>query len=205
MKTISVFLVVASCAVLYGFQKAVQEVSALRIENTELADTLDARSTQLEKRNKEYESLSTNYATLKKELDKAQVTHATTLDTAIEDRLGILNGIYDTAKAELDRKKAVLGTNLKNAQDIRSRLDRNPPQFQEQGVRTDSFGKVIGNKGVRTSDADRARAMEKHTEELRQWDAYITTVESAQDQLYNDYRTLESNYRNAVSEAKKVK
>lgn len=228
MKTLALFTTIMSCLFLYGYQKAKQEVTTLRIENTELIDTLDARSTQLEKRNKEYESLSTNYATLKEELDKAQVTQANTPADKIEqaseavagapasdttsepvdplvDRLRILEGIYDTAKAELDRKKAVLDTNLKNAQDTRSRLSRNTPQFREQNNRQDSFGRTTGGKGVRTSDADRARAMEKHTDELRQWDAYITTVEAAQDQLSNDYRSLEDNYRKAVSEAKKVK
>lgn len=230
MKTSFLILAIISGLLLYGYQGAKQEVSDLRIENTELADSLDAKTQQLKKRDKEYESLSTNYATLKKELDKATrvstpapvtiptpeepqanapapapVTEGTPeVDPTVlvETRLRDLKGIYDRAKGELDRKKDILETNLRNAKIAYEQVQRDTPEFQEQGVRRDAFGNSKGSKGVRTSDADRARAMEARDAELVRWENYIRVAKEAQVSLTNDYKALEENYRKATAEAK---
>lgn len=232
MKTlITIIAVLSFVFLLYDGQKSRQEVSALLLARNVLDDTLDARSKQLEKRNKEYESLATNYATLKEELDKVYVsgdadknpitpvevsgnpskqvvttpTEPTTSGTPLDTRLQLLKNTYDKYKAELDRKKAALEDSMQNAKDSYEQLLRNTPKFKEQGVRRDSLSNVIGGKGIRTSDADRAREEAKHDRELEQWKAYIETTEAAQDTLSDEYKTLEEKYAKAVREAKELK
>lgn len=211
MKTlITIIAVLSSAFLLYDGQKSRQEVSALLLARDVLDDTLDARSKQLEKRNKEYDSLATNYATLKEELDKVYVSgdadkEPTTSGTPLDTRLQLLKDTYDKYKAELDRKKAALEGSMQNAKDSYAQLLRNKPKFKEQGVRRDSLSNVIGGKGIRTSEADRAREVAKHDRELEQWKAYIETTEAAQDTLSDEYKTLEEKYAKAVREAKELK
>ena len=211
MKTlITIIAVLSFVFLLYDGQKSRQEVSALLLARNVLDDTLDARSKQLEKRNKEYESLAPNYATLKEELDKVYVSgdadkEPTTSGTPLDTRLQLLKDTYDKYKAELDRKKAALEGSMQNAKDSYAQLLRNTPKFKEQGVRRDSLSNVIGGKGIRTSEADRAREVAKHDRELEQWKSYIETTEAAQDTLSDEYKTLEEKYAKAVMEAKELK
>lgn len=229
MRTIPILLAFIAISLSFTslFVKKHEEISNLKIENTELSDALvstmnmlDESEKDLKILSKEYESLPTNYTTLKGELDKATtvatpsveqdprppvVTREPADTTPTETRLATLKGIYETAKAELDRKKATLDANLRNARITYEQLLDNPPSFKEQGERRSTTGALLGNKGVRTSDADRARANEKHNAELLQWKTYIATSEAALKQLNTESKTLEDSYRKAVTEAKNLK
>lgn len=78
--------------------------------------------------------------------------------------------------AEIGQEIAVLEAEQTRGEAARANAVANPPTFAEQGDRVDGFGRVIGKKGVRTSDADRAKAMEIHNARIAAMDARLAEI-----------------------------
>ena len=117
--------------------------------------------------------------------DKAQERQAA-LDAAQRE--------YEAAQAEINRKRVILETNLATGNANRRTMERNSPEFAEQSVRRDASGAVIGNRGVRTSAADREKAMIGYRAELAKVDAYIAAVEAELLKLNAEQTDLEKHY-----------
>jgi hypothetical protein len=201
----------------------------LRLTSESLAEELTTSSALLKKKDKEYKSLLTNYETLKEELDRfheepvadtttpAPTSVASTVTTPeapasattpakdnLEERLATLKGIYDTAVADIADRRAKLKANRTNAQTQLDTLHRNPPQFQEQSARVNAFGSKIGNKGIRTSQADRDEALAIHNQEVTKWEQFLQAGRDAEKQLNIEATNLEDRYRDAIREAREL-
>lgn len=80
--------------------------------------------------------------------------------------------------AEIGQEIAVLEAEQTRGEAARANAVANPPTFAEQGDRVDGAGRVIGKKGVRTSDADRAKAMEIHHARIAAMDARLAEIQA---------------------------
>lgn len=116
-------------------------------------------------------------------------------------RFAQLRDIYDRnlRALEVEREKAAL--TLRTAQERREHLRRNPPSFSEQRQAMDIDGNVIGNRGVRTSDADRNRMMELHREEVERLVGSIVESERILKEIQARKARLDEQYRRAVAKA----
>lgn len=122
--------------------------------------------------------------------------------TGIDARLAQLRTIYDNnlRALEADREKATL--TLRTAKEQREYLQRNPPSFKEQTQVTDIDGSIVGNRGVRTSNSDRNRAMALHREKIEQLDRSILENEQKLKEIDQRRALLDEQYRNAVAKAR---
>ena len=78
--------------------------------------------------------------------------------------------------AEIEARLLFLESERARGEAARANAAANPPVFSEQGDRVDGFGRVIGKKGVRTSDADRAKALEAHNQRIAAMDARLAEI-----------------------------
>lgn len=79
--------------------------------------------------------------------------------------------------AQIDLELAALRAEQSRGQSARATAAANPPTFSEQGDRVNGFGQVIGKKGVRTSDADRAKVMADYQARIGAMDARLAEIE----------------------------
>jgi hypothetical protein len=78
--------------------------------------------------------------------------------------------------AEIDARLAFLRSEQDRGTIARSNAEANRPQFSEQGDRLDGFGQVIGKKGVRTSNADREKALSEYNAKISSMDAALAEI-----------------------------
>jgi hypothetical protein len=219
------FLFTLSITILVGLVLfKTDQYHKLQVRSESLAEELATASALLKKKDKEYESLLTNYETLKEELDKFheepvadtvapepdKVPTVVTPEAPasapavdpLEERLTTLKGIYDTAVADIADRRAKLEANMANAQTQLDTLHRNTPTFKEQETRRGPGGEVVGNRGVRTSQADRDAALEVHNQEVAKWERFLQAGRDAEKQLNIEATNLEDRYRDAIREAR---
>jgi hypothetical protein len=77
---------------------------------------------------------------------------------------------------QIAERIAVLEAEQTRGRNARANAVANPPTFAEQGDRVDAFGRVIGKKGVRVSEADRAKAMAAHQARITAMDARLAEI-----------------------------
>lgn len=118
-----------------------------------------------------------------------------------EAELARIDAIYETNRKAIDAKAATLDRNEAAAQAALAALESNPPQFSEQGDRLNNIGEVIGKKGVRTSEADRKRAMEDWNEKKAPLQAQIAAIATARADLEAERGKLLQAYDAAKSAA----
>jgi hypothetical protein len=121
---------------------------------------------------------------------------------SIRDQRERLRGIYDGNDKAIADKRAILDRNLAIANDARGKISADAPSFAEQGDRINERGDLIGNKGVRTSDADRAKATGLHNQRLAVIDAQIEAINQAYLGIDDERKKLESAYDQALSKVK---
>jgi chromosome segregation ATPase len=73
--------------------------------------------------------------------------------------------------------------------------------FSEQSTVVDLDGNVTGNRGVRTSMADRARATAKLAEQVAEVDREIAGKQLEINKLVGEMETLRQNYSKAIARA----
>jgi len=113
-----------------------------------------------------------------------------------------LRGIYEANERAIEGKRAILDRNLAIADDARGKINAESPSFSEQSARFNEHGDIIGNKGVRTSDADRAKLTDLHSQRLAVIDAQIEAINQAYAGLDDERKRLEAAYAAALSKVK---
>lgn len=108
-----------------------------------------------------------------------------------------LRAIFDTNAAALAAEMDEAKSRLARFQRDRKEFEDNPPTFNEQTEVFDAEGAFVGRRGVRTSNADRNRAMDKHREDLALFDEKIETVRREISQIESRRRLLDDQYRKA--------
>jgi hypothetical protein len=126
------------------------------------------------------------------------VVPATTLD----GRLRQLSDIHHRNRAELLKKKAGLEASLESSRAKRKTVLDSPMSFSEQTTTTDIEGNVTGMRGVRTSNADRERAVAKRDDEIAKIDVEIKSLSTQVAGVDAELKRLDELYQNAVAKAK---
>ncbi len=87
---------------------------------------------------------------------------------------------YAAKVAALDRRQAEVDAARQRAQAYLAQVEASARQFSEQSDRFDDAGNRIGKKGVRTSQADREKAMAIYAQQLAGAKAGIAKVDEEQ-------------------------
>lgn len=173
-----------------------------------LADTISDLGTEARASKKEIDGLEKEVARLEKELLAAKaaipdpavtvttkpkesptVTPArtTTAPTATPDdraaKIAAIEAEFARQKAAMDARQTEIDAARIRAQGFIAQAEAARPQFSEQSARFDNAGIQIGNKGVRTSQADREKAMAKWSEQLAAAQAGLVKVDEEQAKL----------------------
>jgi hypothetical protein len=122
--------------------------------------------------------------------------------TTVDGRLRQLSDIYHRNHAELLKKKAGYEASLESSRAKRTALANAPMSFSEQTTTTDIEGNVTGMRGVRTSNADRDRAVAKRDDQIAQIDVEIKGISTQIAGVDAEMKRLDELYKNAVAKAK---
>jgi uncharacterized protein YlxW (UPF0749 family) len=122
--------------------------------------------------------------------------------TTPNGRLRQLSDIYHRNHAELVEKKAGFEASLESSRAKRKTILEAPMSFSEQTTTTDIEGNVTGMRGVRTSNADRERAVAKRDDEIAKIDVEIKSLSTQVAGVDAEIKRLDELYRNAVAKAK---
>ncbi len=124
---------------------------------------------------------------------------------SLSERLNQLDVIYRRNQQALRDEADAADVALADAQTAYKTLEKSPPQFQEQSVVTtisSDGSSSSANRGTRTSQADRDRAMKKYNEEL---EALRTRVADSRKRIKDVEKRLEmlgQQYRDAIDKAR---
>lgn len=169
---------------------ATEEVSQLRREVKAALASIDATS--------EVTPPATNPETSLAPAPASAVSAAEQLQTRLEQ----LRTTYDQHLSGIVARETAATNNLQTAQAALQVARGNQPQFSEQSDRRNASGDIIGKKGVRTSDADRAKAMELYQQRVANAQAAVENARSALEQCRADRQLLERNYAAAQAKAR---
>lgn len=98
-------------------------------------------------------------------------------------RIAQIEADYLKTKAAHDARQAEIDAARTRAQAYIAQVEAAAPQFSEQAPRFDGAGNQIGNKGVRTSQKDREKAMQLHAQQLAAAQAGMAKVDEEQNKL----------------------
>jgi len=122
--------------------------------------------------------------------------------TSSDERLRQLSEIYHRNHSELLKKKADREASMDSSRAKRTAVLEAPMSFSEQSQSTDIEGNVTGMRGVRTSNADRARAIAKRDDQIALIDAEIKTLSTQIAGVDAEMKRLDELYKNAIAKAK---
>lgn len=139
----------------------------------------------------------------------APVTDASSPATApagtLSERLNQLEVIYRRNQQALRDESTAAKVALADAETAYKTLERSPPQFQEHSVVTTVSGDgstSSANRGTRTSQADRDRAMKKYNEELEGLRGGIADSRKRIVDVEDRLNILERQYRDAIEKVR---
>lgn len=124
---------------------------------------------------------------------------------SLDEKLQQLQAIYQRSQQSLRDETRQADIELADAETAYKRLEKSPPQFMEHSVQTtmNSDGSSSSsNRGTRTSQADRDRAMAKYNEELSGLRAKVTDARKRIQDIETRNALLDQQYRQAVDKAK---
>jgi hypothetical protein len=116
-------------------------------------------------------------------------------------RLSALKATYDSHRLSIENRKDLLEVDLAALHSKRNAVAKTELHFSEQSAVVDLDGNVTGNRGVRTSMADRARATAKLAEQVAEVDREIAGKQLEINKLVGEMETLRQNYSKAIARA----
>lgn len=116
-------------------------------------------------------------------------------------RLSELKATYDSHRLSIENRKDLLEVDLAALHSKRRAVANTELHFSEQSTVVDLDGNVTGNRGVRTSMADRARATAKLAEQVAEVDREIAGKQLEINKLVGEMETLRQNYSKAIARA----
>lgn len=120
----------------------------------------------------------------------------------LEGRLSELKAIFESNRLSIENRKDLLEGELASLQARRKSVANTELHFSEQSTRVDVDGFVRGNRGVRTSSADRGRAEAKIADKLAEIDRAIAEKQAARARLVTEMEGLRANYSKAILRAR---
>lgn len=118
-------------------------------------------------------------------------------------KIAQLEAEYDTRKAEMDTKQAEIDAARQRAQTFIAEARASHPQFSEQSARFDNAGNLIGNKGIRTSQADREKAMALYNQRIAAAEAGMAKVDEEQAKLNAQREAVARQFNEAMDAARR--
>lgn len=119
----------------------------------------------------------------------------------LESRLSELKAIFESNRLSIENRKDLLEDELAALQARRKTVANTELHFSEQSTRIDADGVVRGNRGVRTSSADRGRAEAKIADQLAEIDRVIAEKQAARARLVTEMEGLRAHYSKAILRA----
>jgi len=185
-----IVLLIALCAWIHftatkptGTHRAI--ISGLKAELEDSRAEFDAASETLDKAKAEIEELKQRLASLE------------TVPT-LEIRLSELKATFDVHHLSLGNRKALLESDLAALNSRRQSVADTELHFSEQSTRVDTDGIVFGNRGVRTSSADRERAKSKVADQVAEVDLEIVRKQAEISRVIGEMDSLRENYSKAL-------
>lgn len=120
----------------------------------------------------------------------------------LESRLSELEATLNTHRAVIEDRKSGLDRELAALQAKRKSVQNTELHFSEQTARVDVEGNFLGNRGVRTSSADRDRAKAKIADQVAEVDREIAGKQTGIDKALRELESLRESYSRAVARAK---
>lgn len=114
-------------------------------------------------------------------------------------RLSALKATCDSHRLSIGNRKDLLEVDLAALHSKRSAVANTELHFSEQSAVVDLDGNVTGNRGVRTSMADRARATAKLAEQVAEVDREIAGKQLEINKLVGEMEALRQNYSKATA------
>ena len=116
-------------------------------------------------------------------------------------RLSELQATFDAHRLGIENRKNLLESDLAALRAKRKAAENTEFNFSEQSILVDPDGNVIGNRGVRTSSADRDRARAKVADGVAGVDAEIARKQTEINGLVGEMDSLRENYNKALVRA----
>jgi hypothetical protein len=118
-------------------------------------------------------------------------------------KIAQLEAAYKQQRAAMDARQTEIDAARTRAQAYIDQAERNHPQFSEQTAKFDAAGRFIGNSGIRTSQADRERAMKIYNEGIAAAQAGMAKVDEEQAKLNTQRETAARQFNDAVDAARR--
>jgi uncharacterized coiled-coil protein SlyX len=119
----------------------------------------------------------------------------------LESRLSELQVTFETHRLDIQNRQNLIGGELESLKSRRNLVENTELHFSEQSVMTDVDGSVLGNRGVRTSSADRTRARSKINEKVAEVDLEIAKKQTELNLVFEEMEALRDNYNKAILRA----
>jgi predicted nucleic acid-binding Zn-ribbon protein len=116
-------------------------------------------------------------------------------------RLSELKATFDAHRLSIENRKALLESDLAALNSKRRSVANTELHFSEQSTRVDLEGNVLGNRGVRTSTADRERAQAKVADQVAEVDREIARKQTEINRVAGEMDSLRENYSKALVRA----
>lgn len=116
----------------------------------------------------------------------------------IETRLSELQMTFDSHRHGIESRKNLLEDDLAALRAKRKAVENTEFYFSEQTPRVDLDGNVTGNRGVRTSSADRDRAKGKVADQAAEVDLEIARKQTEIAKTVREMESLRENYSKAL-------
>jgi len=120
----------------------------------------------------------------------------------LENRLSELGATFETHRLVIENRKSVLDRELAMLSANRKSVQSTELHFSEQTTRIDLDGNFIGNRGVRTSSADRDRARAKVAGKVAEVDREIAAKQTEINKAVSEMESLRDNYSKAIVRAR---
>jgi hypothetical protein len=117
-------------------------------------------------------------------------------------RLSVLKATYDSHRLSIENRKDLLEVDLAALHSKRRAVANTELNFSEQSARVDADGFVLGNRGVRTSAADRDRAKAKIADKVTEIDGEIAKKQAEINKVVGELVVLQDNYNKAITRAR---
>jgi hypothetical protein len=118
------------------------------------------------------------------------------------DQIAQIESIYALHRDPLEKKSRELSDEIAILNLRRNQVANTTLTFSEQSVATDIDGNFTGNRGVRTSQADRDRAQAKLDDEVKEIEKLIRQYKEDMAKVDKELFALKSNYTRALGRAR---
>lgn len=119
--------------------------------------------------------------------------------TSHGDRIAQIEAIYTLHRDPLEKRSRELSGEIAGMKRRKEQVADTTLTFSEQSTMTDADGNFVGNRGVRTSQADRDQARRKLDEKVKEIGNSIIALEGELATVERELTTLRTNYTRALS------